>query len=174
VVEVEWSVPVVDQRASLRDSPKSLRILFPASTLARKGAPVLREALIDLMTREIAFELLVLGRATEDPQFWKGITHRQLDRLTDDVWLSIDVVALPAAVENAPRVLLQALARGVPVIASEACGLSSMQHWFEGLLAICEPTRKGVCELLIDCAANRELPFTNDVPTAVPAFGNAD
>ena len=39
-------------------------------------------------------------------------------------WLEgIDVVVLPAFVEHKPRRLLEAAARGTPVIASTACGL---------------------------------------------------
>ena len=40
--------------------------------------------------------------------------------------LSPTVVVLPAFVEHQPRRLLEAVARGVPVIASKACGLGQL------------------------------------------------
>jgi glycosyltransferase involved in cell wall biosynthesis len=36
------------------------------------------------------------------------------------------VVVLPAHIEHAPRALLRALAAGVPVVASSACGLAGL------------------------------------------------
>jgi glycosyltransferase involved in cell wall biosynthesis len=38
----------------------------------------------------------------------------------------VGLVVLPAHVENRPRILLKAIAYGIPVIASEACGLKNM------------------------------------------------
>lgn len=87
------------------------RVLFPASTLGRKGAYELRQAL-----QGLAVDLVLGGPVLESPDFWERPTRR--GDLGD-----AELVVLPAHVEPAPRRLLAALARGLPVIASEACGL---------------------------------------------------
>jgi hypothetical protein len=91
-------------------------LLFPASSLARKGALELRDA-----CQALGLPLAVLGRATESPGFWHGVEQVPLD--AHDPWHGIGAVVMPARVEHAPRWLLQALARGLPVIATPACGL---------------------------------------------------
>lgn len=92
------------------------RILFPASSLARMGALELREA-----CRQLGCGVDVLGRAQETPGFWRGLDTRQAN--PHDPWQDIGLVVLPAWVEPAPRVLLEALARGLTVIATPNCGL---------------------------------------------------
>ncbi|MCX4240505.1 VanW family protein [Paraliomyxa miuraensis] len=91
------------------------RVWFPASTLGRKGAYELREAL-----SELRVSLVLGGPVLEQPDFWglAGLPPTRPGTLDD-----ADLVVLPAHVETAPRRLLTALARGVPVIASDACGL---------------------------------------------------
>jgi hypothetical protein len=91
-------------------------IAFPASTVGRKGAWELRQALREL---DVAVTLWVAGRALEGPGFWRGLDVSEGTACPGRP----DVVVLPAHVEHQPRALLAALARGVPVIASSACGL---------------------------------------------------
>jgi hypothetical protein len=102
--------PVRDDASRSTDGSPP-RILFPASTLGRKGAYELREAL-----RGLPVELRLGGPVLEAPDFWDRATRR--GDLGD-----ADLVISPAHVETAPRTLLAALARGLPVIASDACGL---------------------------------------------------
>ncbi len=109
-VRLGWAMPPTIPATTTR-TEGPLRALFPASTLGRKGAYELREAL-----KGLPVELLLGGRVLEDPGFWDRPTRRgELGEA--------DVVVLPSHVEAAPRGLLAALSRGVPVIASEACGL---------------------------------------------------
>jgi hypothetical protein len=111
-VILPWNQPPV--RAIRRGS----KLIFPASTLGRKGAWELRAAL-----RELQLPLVLGGPVLEGANFWEGIptTPAGTDWLEDTA-----VVVLPAWVEHQPRRLLQAVAAGVPVIASEACGLTGM------------------------------------------------
>jgi len=92
-------------------------VVFPASGVGRKGAYELRTAL-----REIPIPLRILGREQlEDyPQFWGD-----LPRAGEGCdWLDgARAVVLPAWIEHRPRRLLEAIAAGVPVIATDACGL---------------------------------------------------
>ena len=114
---LEWYVP----KTHVRFDNKALkrRIFFPASTLGRKGIYELRDAIRDL---DVA--LVLGGPILEDSKFWQGIetmTTTSLDHRYD-----VSSVVLPSLIENEPRVLLEAISAGVPVIASEACGLSKV------------------------------------------------
>ena len=113
---LDWIMPAA--RGRIAKGGKS--ILFPASALARKGAYALREAV-----RGLDIDVIVAGRAREhDGDFWGGVKARPLEG-TD--WPSeIAAVVLPALVEHEPRALLKALAHGLPVIATEECGLGDI------------------------------------------------
>lgn len=91
-------------------------LAFPASTVGRKGAWELREAL-RLQDREL--RLWVAGRPLEGSDFWRGLDVSEGTACPGRP----DLFVLPAHVEHQPRALLAALARGIPVIASDACGL---------------------------------------------------
>jgi glycosyltransferase involved in cell wall biosynthesis len=91
-------------------------LLMPASSLARKGAYALRAALEGLDT-----ELIVSGHAIERPGFWGDLPVRILDK--DEPMPRLAGVVLPALIEHRPEPLLAALGAGLPVIATDACGL---------------------------------------------------
>jgi glycosyltransferase involved in cell wall biosynthesis len=64
--------------------------------------------------------VVLAGSALEGSGFWSGV--ETLPAGPD--WLEgVSVVVQPAVVEDSPRRLLAALAAGVPVIATNACGL---------------------------------------------------
>jgi hypothetical protein len=96
------------------------KILLPAFALARKGAYALREAIAGL-----DLELLVAGTAVECESFWAGLPVRRLT--PGEAPAEIAAVVEPAIVEHQPRALLAALAAGIPVIATPACGLGREQ-----------------------------------------------
>ena len=107
-----WQLPAT------RTIERGNKLVFPASTLGRKGAWELREALIGL---DIPLQLG--GPILEDPRFWDGLTTVP----AGPDWLTgAGAVVLPAWVEHQPRRLLQAVAAGIPVIASAACGLENV------------------------------------------------
>jgi glycosyltransferase involved in cell wall biosynthesis len=115
-VVVEWKPPA-GRHAARNGKPR--RIAFPGPTIARKGAYELREA-----ARLLELEIVLLGGELEGPDFWRGIAVRKPDAGTD--WLAeVAAVVQPALVEERPRHLLAALAAGVPVIATPACGLAA-------------------------------------------------
>lgn len=90
-------------------------VLFAGPGLARKGTHAMREAMAGL-----EIELLIERSAAEGPDFWRGLNVRHLapgERPT------LAAVVLPAIVEHRPHTLLRALAAGLPVIATRACGL---------------------------------------------------
>jgi hypothetical protein len=110
---IDWDMP---QPLKLRPSA-SRTLFFPASRLGRKGAFELAEAL----RQDIGTELKYLGRADEgsaDP--FAGISCSQA---TAADLASARALVLPAWIEHQPRLALLALASGIPVIATTACGL---------------------------------------------------
>lgn len=119
---VDWHMPVPEGRlANSEDKP---RWFFPASALARKG---IHELVAALDGRDE--ELWVLGRAREgrgDP-----LQGRLFRPSSAEDWRHCTAVVLPAWVEHEPRIALRALAHGIPVIASRACGLPGHPLLFE-------------------------------------------
>jgi len=95
-----------------RSAPVAGRIAFPGPTVARKGAHALREA-----ARALDLEVIPLGAELEGDGFWDGVRTVKAD------WRTAAAMVQPALVEDQPRRLLAALAAGVPVIATPACGL---------------------------------------------------
>jgi glycosyltransferase involved in cell wall biosynthesis len=112
-VLLDWQLPEIN------NSPlNGKKILFPAATLGRKGAYELRS-----IARELDVELTVLNPCLEGQGFWDGVKVKTLDRISLD---GVGLVIFPAHVEHKPRLLLRAIACGIPVIASDACGLGEM------------------------------------------------
>jgi hypothetical protein len=111
-VKLDWRVPAV------RTSTPGEWIVFPASTLARKGAWELR-----VVARELDLPVRLGGPVLEAPAFWSGIRTEPAGVASLD---GARAVVLPAWIEHQPRRLLQAVAAGVPVIASDACGLGGL------------------------------------------------
>jgi hypothetical protein len=92
------------------------KIVFPGPTAARKGAYELRNVI-----RDLDFEIAVLGADLEGPDFWNGLRAAK----PEQHWYeNAAMVVQPAMLEDRPRILLQAISLGLPVIATEACGLN--------------------------------------------------
>lgn len=108
--------------AVVRAPKKKPCFIFPASTLARKGAYELREAL-----QGIEADVIIFGRELEGENFWHGSTATITHQARNIACLGrATAVVLPAWVEFQPRFLLAAKAQSVPVIATAACGLSDL------------------------------------------------
>jgi len=133
-VLVDWTIPVAKRRINRSDGSASsgvdARLVFPAATLGRKGVYELREAI-----KGLNIELTIVGPVVEDPEFWDGWRVRRV--AADDDWLaSATAVVLPAFIEPKPRRLLAAIAQGIPVIASGACGLGNMSGNLRGVTTV--------------------------------------
>ncbi|MEO7689683.1 MAG: VanW family protein [Sphingomonas sp.] len=90
--------------------------LFAGPALARKGAHAMRDAM-----KGLGIELLIERDAEEEPGFWSGLNVRRLR--SHEVPPELAGAVLPALVEHRPHTLLRALAAGLRVIATPACGL---------------------------------------------------
>jgi hypothetical protein len=111
---LEWRLPTVTA-ATTAERPR--RIAFAGPTIARKGAYAVRTA-----AQALGLEVVGLGSELEGGAFWSGIAMTKPPPGTS--WLDgVAAIVQPAIVEERPRALLTALAAGIPVIASPACGL---------------------------------------------------
>jgi glycosyltransferase involved in cell wall biosynthesis len=117
--KLEWALP--QAKSIARKNSDLPLVVFAASALARKGARELAAALQGWPCR-----LRVLGSASDDARLWQGIGHVEHMNWQGDWLAGADVIVLPAHVEHAPRALLRAVAAGVPVVASTACGLGAL------------------------------------------------
>lgn len=117
---VDWVLPSTLHGRRIDRTTTLPVVVFPASALARKGAHEMAEAV-----RRLGWRLMVLGSPTGDPGLWRGLDVVHASYRDPDWLVQADVVALPAHVEHAPRGLLAAIAHGVPVVATPACGLPS-------------------------------------------------
>ncbi|WP_253278309.1 VanW family protein [Variovorax paradoxus] len=118
-VRLDWAWPAA--RAVDAAGDELPLIVFAASALARKGARELAAALKGWPCR-----LRVLGSPSDDAQLWRGIGSVEHMHWRGDGLDGARVAVLPAYIEHAPRALLRALAAGVPVVASGACGLAGL------------------------------------------------
>ena len=109
-VHLPWRAPAL--RPPVRRPVR--RIAFPGPTAARKGAYAVREA-----ARALDLEVMPLGAELEGDGFWDGVRT-----LAPGDWAGVDAFVQPALAEEQPRRLLAALAAGIPVFASAACGLA--------------------------------------------------
>jgi VanW like protein len=119
---LNWELPTVIPIATPIATAITQTILFPASTLGRKGVYELRS-----VAQDLNLTVRVVGRELEGDDFWQNETGSvAIDRTFADPFANLLAVVLPAHVENHPKLLLRAIALGIPVIASEACGLHGM------------------------------------------------
>lgn len=110
-VRLPWRRPDPPTVQPARREGPIRRIAFAGPTLARKGAHAVREAALAL-----DLEVAPLGSQLEGADFWRGVR-------TLAPGAPVEAMVAPALVEERPRRLLAALAAGVPVFASPACGL---------------------------------------------------
>jgi hypothetical protein len=108
-VHLEWQTPIVKNKFL-----KGVRIVFPSSALARKGAFEMKR-----LAKELNIDLYVMGKAEECADFWKGTKVKYTETLQE-----ASLLILPAYVEHHPKIVLRALALGITVISTSACGVS--------------------------------------------------
>lgn len=109
---LDWQLPKVEKVINKGD-----KIVFPAATAGRKGAYELR-----LVAKELKLKIKLTGSQLEGKEFWQEIETER----NEDHWLAgVGLVVLPAYIEDKPRKLLEALARGIPIIATTCCGIKA-------------------------------------------------
>ena len=150
-VHLDWKVPTPLERRN--DGGKKPNILFPSSTVGRKGCYELREAIAGLDVK-----LLTLGPDIEGAGFWDGF---EVERIGADRVGIADIVVLPAFVEHKPRLLLRAAASGIPVIANAACGLDVVRGIETLVPGDPDALRSAIVRTLSGTQANISVPKSN-------------
>jgi hypothetical protein len=117
-VLLDWKMPSAKMLKTTRSDRRPV-VVFPAATVGRKGCYELREAI-----RGLEVKLALLGPVIETKDFWAGF---DVEAEGADCLETADLVVLPAFVEHRPRRLLAEAAKGGPVIASTACGVSNIE-----------------------------------------------
>jgi hypothetical protein len=113
-----WDEPPASPLAPRSPGDKPT-LTLAGSALARKGAGEVAQ-----VAKALGARVQILGSPPSDLKAWEGVDWVAVGYSED--WLArSDVVVLPAYVEHQPRALLTALAAGVPVVASVACGLGT-------------------------------------------------
>jgi glycosyltransferase involved in cell wall biosynthesis len=79
------------------------------------------------VARRLGISVIVCGDDLEGARFWDGVAVERRHGF-DSALADAACVVLPAYVEHQPRRLLRAVAMGVPVIASDACGLGELPN----------------------------------------------
>ena len=125
VIELPWKRPEIDHpSAAVHPSSDAPLIVLLASALPRKGSRELAAALQLLNANGHAFRVGVLGSLPDASALahWAGLAPIALDHHSA-WWQHARVAVLPAHVAHVPRAALVALAAGIPVVATPACGL---------------------------------------------------
>lgn len=132
VVLVESGIDVSHGTPIQRSSTRSFRVGF-SGRLAEEKAPL---AFIDLARRipDARFQFVITGAGPLESQVRRRIARLSDTRLSflgvvDDIGAhiaSLDVLVVPSIRDGRPVVVLEALARGVPVIASRVGGLPAL------------------------------------------------
>ena len=119
-------------RADLGLPPRGPLVAFLARLVQEKGADVLLEAWPAVLDRIPGAHLVVAGRGEEEDRLrreaeTRGVT-RSVHWIPDfenscDVYRAADVVVVPSRAESFGLVALEAMASGVPVVASRVGGV---------------------------------------------------
>ena len=117
---LDWHMPGA---LSTPRMPKRRSIVFPGPSIARKGAYEVRALALRLDLEVVLLGANDLTGGLEGEGFWSGLPVRYAAR-HDLSWLhEAGLVVQPSLIEEQPRSLLAALAAGIPVIATPACGI---------------------------------------------------
>ncbi len=112
-VRLAWHRP-----AQSTTRPPGTRTAFLGPTIARQRPDIARN-----LARHLEEPLIVLGSHHEAPDFWNGVATEV--RPFGDGWLDdVGTILHPATMTTQPRALLGAIANGVTIHATPACGLA--------------------------------------------------
>ena len=115
-VILEWTLPAAQHAAGAAVR----RIAFPGPTIARKGAYDVRAA-----AKALGIEIVALGSELRRAGFPGAEIAMHKPAAGADWRKGVAAMVQPAIVEERPRQLLAALASGIPVVATAACGLTA-------------------------------------------------
>jgi glycosyltransferase involved in cell wall biosynthesis len=156
VFRAKWNIP--------HDEPL---ILFLSRLIPRKGADVLIEAFAQACPEK---GCLVIAGPEGEPKYAaylkkcaraSGVEARIVftgplyDEEKKAMLEDTDIFALPSRYENFANVAAEAIACRIPVIISDACGISSLVSGVAGL--VIPPTRDALAQAIHSLLANKDL-----------------
>ncbi|MDI1462223.1 glycosyltransferase family 4 protein [Catellatospora sp. KI3] len=131
---VHTATPGVDAAAPVPGSPAGNRLLCLAAVAPHKGQDILLGALTGLADRD--WRCRCVGPTDRDPRFVRllreaaapladrfALVGPQTGAALDRTWAATDLLVLPTRGESYGMVVTEALARGIPVLATEVQGL---------------------------------------------------
>ena len=122
-LDVAWWGEAARRRESRTEGP--LRVLFVGNDVERKGLPTLIEAVARLQGEAV----LDVVSGDEIPERDFVHVHRDIASGTEELrarYAAADVVALPTRADAVPWAVLEAMAAGVPVIASDVGAVAEL------------------------------------------------
>ena len=127
------AAPRDEVRARLRIAPHDLVIGFVGRLVPQKGPELLLRALPLVLHRRPQVKLLIVGDGPVGPGMRReveqqGLASRVLllgDQLAAPLMPAFDIFCLPSRYEGMPYVLLEALAAGLPLVASRVGGVTT-------------------------------------------------
>jgi hypothetical protein len=116
---IPWVLPEITTNQS-----KGKKILYLGSSVGRKGAYEVKK-----LVTELNLNICFMGKILENENFWMDVAIEHFN----GNWNEIGLILYPAYVENQPRQLLKAISRNIPVLISDACGISPTEN-----IIVCE------------------------------------
>lgn len=111
---LNWQLP------SATTVTRGTKLLFPASSVARKGAYEVKR-----LAKELDLTFVITGKAEEHSSFWEDL---KVEYAAQNPFDTIGLVVYPTYIEHQPRLLLKAIAAGLPIITTTASGLPNSKQ----------------------------------------------
>lgn len=154
------------ESARRRGAGEPLRLLNVAALAAKKCQADLLDALVRLREREVPTTLDVIGEGELLPELQEQVRRLQLDdtvrflgprhsAAVADAMRASDLFVLPSRFENLPVVLLEAMASGLPAVATRVGGVPEIIDEDAGLL-VAPGDVAGLSEAIESAAERRD------------------
>jgi glycosyltransferase involved in cell wall biosynthesis len=133
--KVHVAAPGVDPADLAVPGPGGRRLACVAAVIPRKGQDVLVTALTGV--EDLDWDCVCIGALDRDPEFVRAIgTHERVRFIgikagsgLSQAYESMDLLILPSRAETYGMVVTEALARGIPVLATEVDGVPEALGW---------------------------------------------
>jgi glycosyltransferase involved in cell wall biosynthesis len=175
-----------DIRAELHLPKDKLLVLFVARFTLHKQPLTLIKAFAEALKQNEHMHLLMVGdgdqkeeaiQLIEKLHLKQNVTLEKFRQDVPDVLAAADIFVLPSLWEGLPIGLLEAMAMGKAIIASNADGTKEIiEHNQNGILVPIESLQKSTTDALIQLSKNRELrdKFEQNARTTITQRFNAE